>query len=433
MPSLRWGHIVLKNICWLLLGAALAAVTGFIIQIRPVTAPEIQQGQRLESAFAELSRAIEESGEFVQGHLWYGSEREQAEAYRHIVRVLMNSLLEYTITDPSFPYFFEIGPYTKIGMDNSDQRYMNTRIDGSGTYRVRGNRGGSRRLDFSLYGDDTLSASIATLTTEQLIIEPDGSFELQIGGAPQEGNWMPTQPGLLRLLVRQIHSDWDRETPGDLHIDRIDEGRPPYPHLDRETMATRLTGAANKFSSEIRRWPEYSRTKLHALLPVNTLTAPRDTGKTGGLSGRLMVGGHYNLADSEALVIKSWPTDAAYQGIQLGHHWWESLDYANRQTSLTADQSRLSSDGVYYYVVSNEDPGVANWLDTEGFQRGVIMMRFDGMINPRIAEEKEPVATLVKLDELWRHLPPDEPLISPQQRQQDIAKRRQHVQRRYGF
>jgi hypothetical protein len=424
---------VLKNLCWLLVGAVLATVASFLIHIRPATVSEIQQEQGLEQAFTELSRAIQESGEFVQGHLWYGSEREQAEAYRHIVRVLMNSLLEHAIVDPSFPYFFEIGPYTKIGMDNSDQRYLNTNIEGSGVYRVWGNRGSSRRLDFSLYGRDSLSASIATLTTEQLLIGDDGSFELYIGGPRREGNWMPSQPGLLRLLVRQIHSNWAQEAPGQLHIDRVDSNRPPYPLLDRNIMASRLVNATNKFSSEVRRWPEYSRTRLHALLPANTLTPPRDTGRTGGLSGRLMVGGHYDLADDEALIIKAWPTTAAYQGIQLGHHWWESLDYANRQTSLTTDQAVLSSDGAYYFVIAQDDPGVANWLDTEGFQRGVILMRFDGMENPEMSEEQQPSAMHVKLAELAQHLPSDEPQISPAKRRQDIAGRRRHVQRRYGF
>jgi hypothetical protein len=44
---------------------------------------------------------------------------------------------------------------------------------------------------------------------------------------------------------------------------------------------------------------------------------------------------------------------------------------------LTTDQARLSDDGAYHFIVSTRDPGFHNWLDTEGFKRGVIMLRYD--------------------------------------------------------
>ena len=117
----------------------------------------------------------------------------------------------------------------------------------------------------------------------------------------------------------------------------------------------------------------------------------------------------------------------------MGHHWWESLDYANRQTSLTADQAYLSSDGAYHFVVSAKDPGAPNWLDTEGFSRGVILMRYDGLEAAEIPDEHHPTAMLVKLSELQASLPADEPTVSPQERADQLAARRRHVQRRENF
>jgi hypothetical protein len=183
----------------------------------------------------------------------------------------------------------------------------------------------------------------------------------------------------------------------------------------------------------VRLWPELSRTWIAGLVPANTLLAPRDTGSEGGLAGRLMSGGHYELEGDEALILTSWPTSAKYQGIQLGHHWWESLDYANRQTSLTADQAHLSSDGAYHFVVSATDPAVPNWLDTEGFSRGIILMRYDGLETAEIHEAQHPTATLVKLSDLRASLPVDEPTVSPQERANQLAVRRRHVQRRENF
>lgn len=168
-------------------------------------------------------------------------------------------------------------------------------------------------------------------------------------------------------------------------------------------------------------------------LPVNSLTKPTDVSATGGLAGRMMVGGHFYLQDDEALLIKAFPTKAKYQAIQLGHHWWESLDYANRQSSLTADQAVLSSDGAYYFILTKNDPGYSNWLDTEGFMRGVLFMRYDGLPGNSMAESLNPSAQLVKFDELASLLPQDEPIVSREQRQGILAQRRAHVQKRFNF
>ena len=60
-------------------------------------------------------------------------------------------------------------------------------------------------------------------------------------------------------------------------------------------------------------------------------------------------------------------------------------------------------------------------------------MRYDGLDVAGIPDEHHPKATLVKLSELQDSLPPDEPLVSKQERIDDLAMRRRHVQRRENF
>ena len=67
---------------------------------------------------------------------------------------------------------------------------------------------------------------------------------------------------------------------------------------------------------------------------------------------------------------------APYQGIQLGSMWYVSLDYINHQTSLTADQARTDPDGRLRFVISERDPGVANWLERTGHRRGYVQIRW---------------------------------------------------------
>src|SRR5262249_6055381 len=65
---------------------------------------------------------------------------------------------------------------------------------------------------------------------------------------------------------------------------------------------------------------------------------------------------------------------APYQGIQLGSMWYVSLDYINHQTSLTADQARIDPDRRLRFVISERDPGVANWLELTGRRRGYVQI-----------------------------------------------------------
>ena len=71
-------------------------------------------------------------------------------------------------------------------------------------------------------------------------------------------------------------------------------------------------------------------------------------------------------------------TSAKYQAVQLTDMWFASLEQANQVSSLTTKQSLQAPDGSYYYVVSQHDPGYANWLDSGALARGTLLLRWDG-------------------------------------------------------
>ena len=82
------------------------------------------------------------------------------------------------------------------------------------------------------------------------------------------------------------------------------------------------------------------------------------------------------LEDDEALLIEVAPPEALYWSVSLGNYWWETIDYANRQSSLNGHQAVLDADGVFRAVVAHSDPGVANWLDTAGNHQGAMIFRW---------------------------------------------------------
>lgn len=422
----------MKSALTLSIGILIGLGLNLLWQNRIYEPNELLSDGSLESSYDTFIDSLVKAGEFVQTHEYYGSDREKAQAYIHILSSLISVIKQEIFIDTSFPYFNNLSTFSKVGMDNADQTYHQTFIDGSGIYKVWGTRGSSKTISFTTYLPDTLSKSLHVL--DELKYEQDGSFEIILGGKNQNfANWIPLENTLIRLLVRQTYSDWDNEIPGTIHIDRIDKEKPSFPVINSRSVSSNLVNLGNKVLLNATRWPEYQLKRIEQMIAVNSISKPRKVGQTGGLLGRLMSHGHFNLKDDEVLIIKAWPTEAEYQGIQLGNPWWQSLDYANRITSLTADQSTLSSDGAYYYILSKTDPGYANWLDIEDFDRGAILMRWDGLKDTYLDSALFPTAYLAKIDELKSFLPSDEQKISKDERINQILNRRKHVQKRFNY
>jgi hypothetical protein len=387
----------------------------------------------LHDAFDDFTAALSEAGAFVRDHPFTADPENRASGYAFLISVLMARLEENVAYDADQPYFRVIDRRTREGSDNPDQRYLIAPVRGGESYRVWGRLGSARRLELQIYsGDPYLGGRTGSfLTFEDLVVAEDGSFEVALSPERAPGNWLENPPDATKLFVRQVYSEWTDEPPGEVHIDRVGHEGDAAAALTEDDMAARLRATAATLRSHVRVWPEIVGHIL-AAVPPNALGEPRDSRDAGGVPGRWMVNGHFDLADDEALVVTASPSEGDYQGIQLMDLWMESLEYANRQTSLTADQAQQSSDGTYRFVVSARDPGVANWLDTVGRRRGLVFLRYDGTGTDAFDPARRPTAQKVALADLDAVLPPGTARVSPAERRSAIAARRKHVQIRFG-
>lgn len=88
----------------------------------------------------------------------------------------------------------------------------------------------------------------------------------------------------------------------------------------------------------------------------------------------------------------------------------------------------MSPDGAFYYVVSREDPGFANWLDAGALDRGTFLLRWDG-VRGALAEDQFPSARLIDLDAV-SDLIPGFVAVSAEDRDAVRSSRRRHMQLR---
>lgn len=391
----------------------------------------------LAEAFDGLLETLGRRAVWLQHHPFYDDAENRPGAYSFLLAMLLTRIEEEVVFDPDFPTFRIVDPRIREGGDNPDQRYLISRVNGGETYRIFGRVGGERRVELQIYAGDPYvfgrgGRSAGFLAFEDLDVGPDGTFEVIASPTRQPGNWIENPPDGTRILVRQVYGEWTDGDMGEVHIDRVGHEGDLKPALTEQEMVARLRAATASLDTHVEVWPEMIRNFYLEGQPANQLCEPFDPGSLGGVSGRFMAHGTWDLADDEALVVTTWPASGDYQGIQLADLWWSSLEYANRQTSLTADQAAANPDGSFTFVIAGRDPGVANWLDTVDRRRGVIMLRFDGTTETTFPPEEQPVVATARLDELDAVLGPDVPRVTPEQRRAAIAGRRRHVQVRFG-
>jgi hypothetical protein len=86
--------------------------------------------------------------------------------------------------------------------------------------------------------------------------------------------------------------------------------------------------------------------------------------------------GAWHLRPDEAMVIRGTAVPSRYWNILLYSRYLNSLDYRSRIVSRTSGNARLV-DGRYGFVLAGRrPPGELDWLDTEGRQSGLVVMRW---------------------------------------------------------
>jgi len=311
------------------------------------------------------------------------------------------------------------GPFTKMGLDNPDTLYFGTRVQAGHEYVVTGRRGTTTDLSFQLLGgeytEDNVPDSETAFDDRKLTIAADGGFQ-----------WRFTPAANAQLVIREVYNDWSAQR-GMVAIARTDTaGTAPAP-LTRDLIEKRWAVAGKQLVQRIKTWLQFPQW-FYMNIPVNTMVAPRLT--PGGLATQYSSAGHFELAPEQALVITLPVTDAPYLGFQLGSMWYVSLDYINHQTSLNGTQAQADPDGKIRIVVSEQSPGVTNWVETLGHRKGFLQFRWQ-RVSRELTEADGPAVELVDIGAVPERLPYyRDNIVTAEAWQDRISLRQQQIQNR---
>lgn len=311
-------------------------------------------------------------------------------------------------------------PGSRWGIDNPDSVYRVIPISGDERYEIRGRVGAHRMTEnyFTLW--DASMGTVDVLDGRTMQVDGDGSFTITVDSDPAGGrpNHVQSSPAAHEFYIRDVLLDWGRDDPNLFTVERLG-GAPANPalSLDEQAEATaRMMAHFANFTGKLSHGMYKS--------PENHFSLAWSADHTGAMRNQVYVAGRFVLAPGEAFVVDVSDGGAEYFTVPLSNIWGTTLDVLDRTGSLNKAQSLANDDGTYTFVIAAEDPGVHNWIDTDGMREGILTLRMaefpEGGPRPDLSAR----GRVVKLDQL------DAPRITPDERAAQLATRRAGYLRR---
>lgn len=347
-------------------------------------------------------------------------EQLRAELYRQFAMNLSQGYFLFFQADPDYPEFVPFENSAFLLQPNPDSVYYYSRVDGSGIYRVTGERGTCPVVGFATGANmmgttDAPGKGLGNYDIDALTLDAQGRFDVVFSAERPEGHdgdWLFLDPSADFILVRQFSYDWGRETDLRIAIERLDAAPRPRPRMSPAEVDARMEGMA-LYAKRLSR------------VAMGAVRRPHDGGFVNKMhihtfqemgNGRDWPQAYFemafDIAADEALVIESdLPKTRPYWNVQVIDGLWNQVDVLYHQSSLNGATAKVDGDGRFRAVLAAEDPGYANWLATGGHRFGLLIGRWY-----RCSSQPTPQVSRMKAHEVAGYLGDRSPRITPEER-----------------
>jgi hypothetical protein len=309
-------------------------------------------------------------------------------AHRALAHILEGGLLGVFECDPAQPDFRRIvSPWRKFTGDNADAIYFDAPVSPEHAYVVRGRMDGAVYVSLTIEADSAdgtiASRTVGVINDTEFTQAADGSFEIGFGGEARERDWLPLEPGASRITTRHYYEEEgaaaaDPTRNPALAIEVVGDAA-PAPRPSAESVAAGFRRVTRFVRSRTLDQPPMSEAEQPPFVSrvPNTFPKPVKPGAFGlAAFDAAYAMAPYLLGPDDALVMRGrWPS-CRCANVSLWTRHMQTFDYRSRQVSRNRAQTNLEADGSFRIVLAHRDPGVPNWIDTEGRAFGLVFWRF---------------------------------------------------------
>jgi hypothetical protein len=313
-----------------------------------------------------------------------------ADGHRHLLHLLQSALFSHFEADPERPKLRRIvSPTRKFRGDNPDAIYYEAALRPDREYRLCGNMAGAAYFSVTVEegpGEGAYVTGTASgLHDGEMRIDPNGDFEILLSRSdPGPGrNWLELTPTACRLTTRHYFEDEicaaadpSRYVP--MSIEPLEDPG-PAPTWDDARVAQAIQRAINFVHGDTLGQPPRDPADQPSWVSTtpNQFNPPEKPGDLGFSAMDIAYAMcPYVLGPDQALVMTGRFPECKFANVVLWNRYLQSYDYNNRNISLNRRQTKLEADGSFKMVIAHRDPGVPNWIDTEGRPSGILYWRF---------------------------------------------------------
>lgn len=408
----------------------------FLSKANPVA--NTDQRDMEKRALRILARAELERPKFMVAHLLreveqheYAAQMDQFDdmideyVFNYVMRAVANDgqapgVLRFMT--PPHRWLGHDMPGSRWGADSPDFCYRMIPVSHDGSYviRARPSCESPPTAHFALMGKNTAAPQILSLL-DSVDMEPedDGEFVLTVDADPANGrkNHIQTSPDAQQIWIRDALGDWQAQVPFALTVERVN---PPLsdPLSDEEVVQL----AARALVDGV--YYSYFISRITTSLPPNQMDKPVSSAAMGGMATQYTAKANVVLQPDEAMIVTASSAGALFRNAVLTSVFNVSLNYWDKVSCLNHSQMAPDGDGMFTYVIAHQDPGVHNWLDTNGLPQVVFGHRWQSFPGGSAKDVPTIEARVVALANLEKELPAGVARIDGAGRMAQLASRR---------
>jgi hypothetical protein len=375
---------------------------------------------RSQAAWNHFADRLKEVGEKIVGPLGARSARERADGFRYLASLVAGGYELEMEADREHPVLTRMfTPIRSFVGDGPDTLYHEAKLGESHSYELTVERGDDIFFSAVVYASDEDGVRYMA----SFLIDKDIHFEdrdgiqvakIHIGPKRPSGvdNWLELKGSHPFIMTRQyfpervIEVDRGKYRAARMRVRCLDEVSPPAEYgearleagLERiisfiestvdaglgvsaitsmstiafddddSSVPTRI-GEDGKVVVDEERDDRYSPDEMFEMIDpkvvANNLPGP----------GIGYAGVSYKLADDEAILVSGKHVACRYWSCQVFDHYLRAGDYRHHPVALNDRQCVFDDDGSFRIYASKDDPGVRNWICTEGHRRGQVVFR----------------------------------------------------------